>query len=187
MGLFKTEAKARRKEELEEQHKKEIAEPTEYFHQPSHALKDSLQCVPDINRGTDQQRLKEAHRHRLERETSALAAGSDTHARTVPANFWQGRPLPAQFKAPTPAGLRKLALSRPSLRGKKIALPETLPANKTSQKPADDEGEQDGRLYNMLHLPLTLIQVTHRATSSKAGLSALADQKDRPMLRLVSL
>ncbi|KAG8167146.1 hypothetical protein KVR01_002835 [Diaporthe batatas] len=144
MGFFKTEAKARRKEELQEQHKKETAVPAPYFHTPTHALKDSLQSVSDINKGTDHQRLKEAHRLRLQKEAIALATGSDTNATSIPANYWQGQPLPAQFKAPTPADLRKLALSRSTIRGKNIALPEALLVKKQSQKTVDDEGYASG-------------------------------------------
>lgn len=187
MRFFKNEAKARRKEELEEQHRKNTAVPSTYFHTPTHALKDSLQSVPDANKGPDQQRLKEAHRHRLERETSALAAGSDTNATNVPANYWQGQPLPAQFKAPTPARLRKLAQSRAALRGRKVALPETLPAKKQSQKLVDDEGERDGSRRDMQNLPLTLNQDMHQGTSSKARPSVFENRKARLMVRLVSL
>lgn len=154
MGPFTRdpEAKARRTQELEEQQKKEEkAVPPPYFHTPTHALKDSLLSVPNAYMGTEKKRLKEAHQHRLEKEVSALAAGSDTNVTKVPANYWQGQSLPAQFKAPTPDGLRKMTLSRPSLKGKKIALPKTLPAQQQSQT-LMDEGKWDRCPYVMQNL-----------------------------------
>lgn len=125
MGLFTNneEAKARRTQEREEQQKKAKAVPPPYVHTPTHALNDSLLSVPHAYRGTDKQRLKQAHQERLEKEASALAAGSDTNVTNIPAKYWQGQPLPAQFRAPTPAKLRKLALSSPSIKGKKVKLP----------------------------------------------------------------
>lgn len=125
MGLFtkNEEAKARRTQEREEQQKRAKAVPPSYVHTPTHALHDALLSVPYAYRGMDKQRLKQAHQKRLEKEASALAAGSDTNVTNVPAKYWQGQPLPAQFKAPTPAKLRKLALSSPSLKEQKGKLP----------------------------------------------------------------
>lgn len=140
MGLFTKdeEAKARRTQEREEQQKKENAVPPPYVHTPTHALKDSLLSVPYAYKGTDSQRLKKAHKERLEKETSALAAGSDTNVTNIPAKYWQGQPLPAQFKAPTPASLRELALSKPSLKGKNIELPVASAVQKQSRSPTDE-------------------------------------------------
>lgn len=144
MGLFtkNEEAKARRTQEREEQQKKENAVPPPYVHTPTHALSDSLLSVPHAYKGTDKQRLKKAHQQRLEKEASALAAGSDTNVTNIPAKYWQGQPLPTQFKAPTPASLHELALSKPSLRGKKIKLPVAATAQKQSQ-PQIDEGKSN--------------------------------------------
>lgn len=157
MGLFTKdpEAKVRRKEEREEQQKKAKEVPTPYVHTPTHALNDALLSVPYAYKGTDKKRLKEAHQHRLEREASAIAAGSDTNVTDIPAKYWQGQSLPAQFKAPTPAKLRKLALSRPSLKGKKIQLSEALPAKQQSKAPVD-EGKRDRCPCETQHLSLTL-------------------------------
>lgn len=139
MGLFTkdAEAKARRTQEREEQQRKAKAVPPPYVHTPTHALKDSLLSVPHAYKGTDKQRLKEAHKSRLEHEASALAAGSDTNVTDIPAKYWQGQPLPSQFKAPTPAGLRKLALSRPSLKGKKPEISMAATAQQEQQAPTD--------------------------------------------------
>lgn len=140
MGLFTKdeEAKARRTQEREEQQRKETAVPPPYVHTPTHALKDSLLSVPYAYKGTDSQRLKKAHKERLEKETTALATGSDTNVTNIPAKYWQGQPLPAQFKAPTPANLRELALSKPSLMGKKIELAVASAAQKQSRSPTDE-------------------------------------------------
>lgn len=157
MGFFTKdeEAKARRTQEREEQQKKENAVPPPYVHTPTHAMKDSLLSVPGAYKGTDAQRLKRAHKQRLEKETSALAAGSDTNVTNIPAKYWQGQPLPAQFKAPTPASLRELALSQPSLKGKKIELPIAPTAHKQSRTPTD-EGKSSLFKLGAKHLSLTL-------------------------------
>ncbi|KAG6365974.1 hypothetical protein INS49_000150 [Diaporthe citri] len=154
MGLFtkNEEAKARRTQEREEQQKKAKAVPPPYVHTPTHALNDSLLSVPHAYRGTDKQRLKQAHQQRLEKEASALAAGSDTNVTNIPAKYWQGQPLPAQFKAPTPAKLRKLALSSPSLKGKKVELPVASAAKQQSQTPTD-EGYASGPSRNSTGKP----------------------------------
>lgn len=140
MGLFtkNEEAKARRTQEREEQQKKAKAVPPPYVHTPTHALKDSLLSVPNAYKGTDKQRLKRAHQQRLEKEASALAAGSDTNVTNIPAKYWQGQPLPAQFKAPTPASLHELASSKPSLKGKKIKLPVNATAHKQPRASVDE-------------------------------------------------
>ncbi|KAI7780037.1 hypothetical protein LA080_000050 [Diaporthe eres] len=149
MGLFTNneEAKARRTQEREEQQKKAKAVPPPYVHTPTHALNDSLLSVPHAYRGTDKQRLKQAHQERLEKEASALAAGSDTNVTNIPAKYWQGQPLPAQFKAPTPAKLRKLALSSPSIKGKTVKLPVASTAKQQSRTPTD-EGYASGHNRN---------------------------------------
>lgn len=88
MGLFtkNEEAKARRTQEREEQQKKAKAVPPPYVHTPTHALTDSLLSVQHDYRGTDKQRLKQAHQQWLE-EASALAAGSDTNVTNTPAKY----------------------------------------------------------------------------------------------------
>ncbi|KAK7704638.1 hypothetical protein SLS64_008402 [Diaporthe eres] len=149
MGLFTNneEAKARRTQEREEQQKKAKAVPPPYVHTPTHALNDSLLSVPHAYRGTDKQRLKQAHQERLEKEATALAAGSDTNVTNIPAKYWQGQPLPAQFKAPTPAKLHKLALSSPSIKGRKVKLPVASTAKQQSRTPTD-EGYASGHNRN---------------------------------------
>lgn len=139
MGLFTRdeEAKARRTQERQEQQKKEKAVPPPYVHTPTHALNDALLSVPHAYKGTDKRRLERAHQQRLEKEASALAAGSDTNVTNIPAKYWQGQPLPAPFKAPTPASLRELALSKPSLQGKNIELRVAASAQQPPQKRTD--------------------------------------------------
>lgn len=181
MGLFTKdeEAKARRTQEREEQQKKAKAVPPPYVHTPTHALNDALLSVPHAYKGTDKQRLKQAHQQRLEKEASALAAGSDTNVTNIPAKYWQGQPLPAQFKAPTPAKLRKLALSSPSLKGKKVKLPAASAAKQQPQAPTD-EGKSNLSTHNMQHLSFTLKQDMHLATTETARVRLLVSRLTRP-------
>lgn len=139
MGLFSKDdaAKARRMQELDEQQKKKKIEPTPYIHTPTHALSDSLLSVPHAYKATDKQRLKEAYKHRLEKETSALAAGVDNNATNVPAKYWQGQPLPAVFKAPSAANLARLAITD-TWKGKKFEMPTVLGAKQDSRTPTDE-------------------------------------------------
>lgn len=187
MGLFtkNEEAKARRTQEREEQQKKAKAVPPPYVHTPTHALNDSLLSVPHAYRGTDKQRLKQAHQQRLEKEASALAAGADTNVTDVPAKYWQGQPLPAQFKAPTPAKLRKLALSSPSLKGKKVELPVLSTAQKQSQTPTD-EGKSSLCALHMQHPSLTFKQDMCLAPAETARESRLVGRPTRPRARFMS-
>lgn len=181
MGLFTNneEAKARRTQEREEQQKKAKAVPPPYVHTPTHALNDSLLSVPHAYRGTDKQRLKQAHQERLEKEASALAAGSDTNVTNIPAKYWQGQPLPAQFKAPTPAKLHKLALSSPSLKGKKVKLPVASTVKQQSRTPTD-EGKSSLGTPNTQHLSFTLKkQDMHLATIGTAPGSLLTSRPTR--------
>lgn len=104
-------AKARRTQEREEQQKKKTVEPTPYNHTPTHALSDALLSVPHAYKTTDKERLKEAHKHRLEKEASAFAAGVDSNVTNIPAKYWQGQPLPSVFKAPSQGTLAKSAIS----------------------------------------------------------------------------
>ncbi|KAI3400690.1 hypothetical protein diail_2402 [Diaporthe ilicicola] len=139
MGIFSKDdaAKARRLQELDEQQKKKKAEPTPYVHTPTHALSDALLSVPHAYKATDKQRLKDAHRHRLEKEASALAAGLDNNATNIPAKYWQGQPLPAVFKAPSPASLAKSAIFD-TWKGKKFEMPTiALRPKQEAQAPMD--------------------------------------------------
>ncbi|KAL1874518.1 hypothetical protein Daus18300_003537 [Diaporthe australafricana] len=148
MRLFSRDdaAKARRKQELDEQQKKKKIEPTPYVHMPTHALSDSLLSVPHAYKTTDKQRLKEAHKHRLEKETSALASGVDKNATDVPAKYWQGQPLPGFFKAPSATSLAESAITD-AWKGKKFEMPTVLKAKQDSRTPTD-EGYASGLSRN---------------------------------------
>jgi hypothetical protein len=153
-----TEAKARRTQALDEQQKKKAEEPTPYFHTPTHAYKDALLSFPGACEGTDSKKLEKAHQQRLEREISCLAGGSDHNSTRTPANYWQGRTLPAQFSAPTPANLRKMALSQPAVRERNIKLREPSPLQQQLRAPSD-EGERKRRIRETQK---TLIHTSNR-------------------------
>lgn len=190
MGLLTKnyEAKARRTQEREEQQKKAKAVPPPYSHTPTHALNDALLSVPHAYKSTDKHRLKEAHQQRLEKEASALAAGSDTNVTDIPAKYWQGQPLPSTFKAPTPAGLAKLASSRPSLKGKKTEMPAALKAQQDPKKPKEpkDEGESNMCPRDMQYPSLTRGQDTPPATAKTTQASIIANRRYRIAAHLVS-
>ncbi|KAJ0117974.1 hypothetical protein J7T55_014425 [Diaporthe amygdali] len=137
-------AKARRTQEREEQQKKKTVKPAPYNHTPTHALSDALLSVPHAYKTTDKERLKEAHKHRLEKEASAFAAGVDCNVTNIPAKYWQGQPLPSVFKAPSQGTLAKSAISK-AWKEKIFERPLVSRLKKQPQAPVPvDEGYASG-------------------------------------------